>query len=94
MTSINSGMSLNEANQRTSQKPDHGEQKVLGEFQLTYGAVQRRLRAAGIVICKRDQRYRVNFFSGLPETARFSNDLKGALEAGLSLAATRKGPAW
>jgi hypothetical protein len=65
-----------------------------GEVLLSYKQVQQTLRGAGIVMSKPGGRYRVNFFGGLPTTDQFSMDLKGALEAGLKLASTRKGPAW
>ena len=61
---------------------------------MTYGVVQRRLREVGIVMSKPNGSYRINFFGGLPSTEQFTDQLKAALEAGLKLASTRKGPAW
>jgi hypothetical protein len=66
----------------------------MSESMMSYGTVQQKLRAAGIVMSKPKGRYRINFFGGLPGTEQYTSDLKGALEAGLKLASTRKGPAW
>ena len=61
---------------------------------LTYGTVQRKLREVGIVMSKPNGSYRINFFGGQPSTEQFTDKLEAALEAGLKLASTRKGPAW
>jgi hypothetical protein len=55
-------------------------------MELTYRAVQERLRAAGVVMSKRGETIRINFFGGLEDTARYSNDLEEALANGLEMA--------
>jgi hypothetical protein len=64
------------------------------ESPLSYRAVQQTLREAGIVMSRPNGRYRINFFGGLRDTELFRTELAGALEAGLALASTRKGPPW
>jgi hypothetical protein len=53
---------------------------------MTYKAVQDRLRAAGIVISKRGNTHRINYFGGLENTAFYTADLSEALRKGLSMA--------
>ncbi|TIM36146.1 MAG: hypothetical protein E5Y61_05245 [Mesorhizobium sp.] len=61
---------------------------------MTYKAVQDVLRKAGIVISKKGELHRVNFFSGLENTAYYTTSLEDALERGLAMArAAEKLPA-
>ena len=53
----------------------------------TYKIVQERLREAGIVISKKGNVYRINFFGGLPGTAYYTDSLDDALSSGLAMAA-------
>ena len=39
---------------------------------MTYKAVQEELRAAGIVMSKKGETHRINFFSGLENTAHYT----------------------
>jgi hypothetical protein len=52
---------------------------------MTYRSVQETLRKAGIVISKRGDTHRINFFSGLEDTAYYTNSLQDALETGLNM---------
>ena len=52
---------------------------------MRYGAVQEQLREAGIVISKRGDTIRINFFGGLENTARYTESLEEALEIGLAM---------
>ena len=51
----------------------------------TYKEVQEKLRAIGIVISKKGDTHRINYFSGLPETARYTTDLQDALTQGVEM---------
>jgi hypothetical protein len=53
---------------------------------MRYKAVQDRLRAVGIVISKRGDTLRINYFGGLENTAFYTADLSEALNKGLSMA--------
>lgn len=53
---------------------------------MTYKAVQRVLRKAGIVISKKGEVHRINFFSGLENTAYYTTSLQEALDRGLAMA--------
>ncbi|TIR35486.1 MAG: hypothetical protein E5X07_31380 [Mesorhizobium sp.] len=53
---------------------------------MTYKAVQRVLRKAGIVISKKGEVHRINFFSGLENTAYYTTSLQEALDRGLGMA--------
>ena len=53
---------------------------------MTYKAVQETLRAAGIVISKKGETHRINFFSGLEDTAHYTTSLQDALDKGLAMA--------
>ena len=53
---------------------------------LTYKSAQAQLRAAGIVISKRGEVHRINFFGGLEETAYQTDSLEDALDQGLKMA--------
>ncbi|UVK38503.1 hypothetical protein LHFGNBLO_005673 [Mesorhizobium sp. AR10] len=53
---------------------------------MTYKAVQETLRAAGIVMSKKGETHRINFFSGLEDTARYTTNLQDALDNGLAMA--------
>ena len=53
---------------------------------MTYKAVQGVLRKAGIVISKKGEVHRINFFSGLEETAYYTTSLQDALDKGLAMA--------
>jgi hypothetical protein len=58
---------------------------------VTYKSVQEKLRDAGIVISKRGDIHRINFFGGLESTAYYTESLEDALERGLSMAKNRHG---
>ena len=51
----------------------------------TYKWVQEQLRDIGIVISKRGETLRINYFSGPEDTARYSTSLQEALEAGFEM---------
>ncbi|RWP46716.1 hypothetical protein [Mesorhizobium sp.] len=53
---------------------------------MTYKAVQEVLRKAGIVISKKGEVHRINFFSGLENTAYYTTSLQDALDKGLAMA--------
>lgn len=53
---------------------------------MTYKAVQGVLRKAGIVISKKGEIHRINFFSGLENTAYYTTSLQEALDRGLAMA--------
>jgi len=53
---------------------------------MTYKAVQEMLRPIGIVISKKGETHRINFFGGLEDTAYYTNNLNDALEKGLEMA--------
>lgn len=53
---------------------------------MTYKSVQETLRAAGIVISKKGDVHRINFFGGLEDTARYTTNLMEALKQGLAMA--------
>jgi hypothetical protein len=59
-------------------------------MEMTYKSVQETLRAAGIVMSKKGDIHRVNFFGGLENTARYATSLKEALEKGLAMAKPRR----
>lgn len=52
---------------------------------LTYKAVQEVLRKAGIVMSKKGEVHRINFFSGLEDTAYYTTDLQDVLDRGLAM---------
>ncbi|MCV3208602.1 hypothetical protein OHD62_27060 [Mesorhizobium sp. YC-39] len=52
---------------------------------LTYKAVQEVLRKAGIVMSKKGEVHRINFFSGLEDTAYYTTDLQDVLDKGLAM---------
>jgi hypothetical protein len=58
---------------------------------MTYKAVQEALREIGIVISKRGNVHRINFFGGLENTAYYTQELQDALEKGLAMAKPRRG---
>lgn len=58
---------------------------------VTYKSVQEKLREAGIVISKRGDTHRINFFGGLEDTAYYTESLEDALERGLIMAKNRQG---
>lgn len=53
---------------------------------MTYKVVQETLRDVGIVMSKRGETHRINFFGGLEDTARYTNSLEEALNKGLDMA--------
>jgi hypothetical protein len=53
---------------------------------MTYKSVQETLRAAGIVMSKKGDIHRVNYFGGLENTAHYAASLREALEKGLAMA--------
>ncbi len=52
---------------------------------MKYGAVREQLREAGIVMSKRGDTIRINFFGGLENTARYTESLEEALKIGLAM---------
>jgi hypothetical protein len=56
---------------------------------VRYKSVQETLREAGIVISKRGDTHRINFFGGLEGTAYYTESLQDALEVGLNMAKNR-----
>jgi hypothetical protein len=57
---------------------------------MTYKAVQEELRAAGIVMSKKGETHRINFFSGLEDTAHYTTSLHDALSRGLAMSRRRR----
>jgi len=57
---------------------------------MTYGAVREQLREIGIVISKRGETHRINFFGGLEDTAHYTNSLEDALAKGMMMARPRR----
>ena len=57
---------------------------------MTYKAVQETLREVGIVISKRGETHRINYFSGLEDTAHYTTSLQDALDKGLAMASPRR----
>ncbi|UVC18432.1 hypothetical protein [Mesorhizobium onobrychidis] len=53
---------------------------------MTYKAVQDVLRKAGVVISKKGELHRINFFSGLENTAYYTTSLQEARDRGLAMA--------
>ena len=53
---------------------------------LTYKSVQSQLRANGIVISKKGEVHRINFFGGHEETAYQTDSLEDALDQGMKMA--------
>ena len=56
---------------------------------MTYKSVQETLRSAGIVMSKKGETHRINFFSGLEDTAYYAQSLQEALDKGLAMARRR-----
>ena len=56
----------------------------------TYKEVQEKLRQVGIVISKKGDTHRINYFSGLEDTARYTTSLEDALDQGLKMAKLRR----
>jgi hypothetical protein len=52
---------------------------------MTYKQVQEILRKAGVVMSKRGETHRINFFGGLEDTAYYTSDLRDALAKGLKM---------
>ena len=57
---------------------------------MTYKTVQETLRAAGIVMSKKGDVHRINYFSGLEDTAHYTVSLQEALEKGLAMARPKR----
>ena len=57
---------------------------------MTYKGIQEQLRDIGIVISKRGETLRINYFSGLEDTARYMTSLEDALAQGLKMAKPRR----
>ena len=51
----------------------------------SYRTVQDQLRTLGIVISKRGQTHRINFFSGFEDTAYYTDSLADALDKGVAM---------
>lgn len=59
---------------------------------LTYKAVQRTLRKAGIVLSKKGEIHRINVLNGPENTAYYTTSLQEALDRGLAMANRAEGP--
>lgn len=57
---------------------------------VTYKSVQERLREAGIVMSKKGEVHRINYFGGLEETALYTTSLEEALTMGLGMARSER----
>jgi hypothetical protein len=57
---------------------------------ITYKSVQETLRGIGIVISKRGEIHRINFFGGLEDTAHYTTSLQGCLDKGVDMAKPAK----
>jgi hypothetical protein len=57
---------------------------------MRYGEVQEKLREIGIVISKRGETLRINYFSGLEDTAHYTTSLEDALEKAQQMAKPRR----
>ncbi|TJW06118.1 MAG: hypothetical protein E5W97_09970 [Mesorhizobium sp.] len=51
---------------------------------VTYKSVQERLREAGIVMSKKGEVHRINYFGGLEETALYTTSLEEAMGLGMA----------
>jgi hypothetical protein len=60
------------------------------EVLVSYKEVQEKLRDIGIVISKKGETHRINYFSGLEDTARYTTSLQDALAQGLEMAKPRR----
>ncbi|ANT51221.1 hypothetical protein GCM10007880_30870 [Mesorhizobium amorphae] len=58
--------------------------------EMTYKSVQELLREAGIVMSKKGEVHRINFFGGLEDTAHYTTSLEEALDRGLRMARPRR----
>ena len=56
---------------------------------MRYREVQEKLREIGIVISKRGETLRINYFSGLEDTAHYTTSLEDALEKAQQMAKPR-----
>lgn len=62
---------------------------------MRYRDVQEHLRAVGVVISKRGDTIRVNYFGGLEETAYYTESLEEAFDAGMRMARPHElSPSW
>lgn len=52
----------------------------------SYKTVQDQLRMLGIVLSKRGQTHRINFFGGFEDTAYYTDNLYDALDKGFAMA--------
>lgn len=57
---------------------------------MTYGTVREQLRDIGIVISKRGNIHRINFFGGLENTAHYTESLEDALAKGMVMAGSMR----
>jgi hypothetical protein len=57
---------------------------------MTYKAVQDTLRKIGIVISKKGDTHRINYFFGLKDTAYYTQSLEEALHKGVEMAKPRR----
>jgi hypothetical protein len=53
---------------------------------MRYGELQEKLRDIGIVISKKGETIRINYFSGLEDTAHYTTSLEDALEKAQQMA--------
>lgn len=58
---------------------------------IKYKWVQEQLRAAGVVMSKKGEMHRINYFSGLEDTALYMVSLQEALEKGLAMSRQQRG---
>ncbi len=59
---------------------------------LTYRQVQEQLRKVGIVMSKKGSTIRLNHFSGLEETASYSESIGEVLLTGMSMSRPKRLP--
>lgn len=59
---------------------------------MTYKTVQQMLRKAGIVISKKGEVHRINFFSASEKTAYYTTSLQDALDKGMAMAGKAEKP--
>ena len=57
---------------------------------MRFSDVRENLRSIGVVMSKRGETIRLNYFGGLEDTAKYATDLQEALALGTELAGPRR----
>ncbi|WP_432283675.1 hypothetical protein SLT36_17400 [Aminobacter sp. BA135] len=57
---------------------------------MRFSDVRESLRSIGVVMSKRGETIRLNYFGGLEDTAKYATDLQEALALGRELAGPRR----